>query len=320
MSDSLQWKRVCQVIAGKLGGKGILAGELGDGKPGLRVQFQIVKTVQATPNTALIKIFNLNPEHEQQIHDEYDDVSLNAGYEDAVRLIFRGNIRHVFRYRDHADRITEIDAADGDRDYRHAVVNVTLAAGTSNQQLIDKAAGSFASTTKGYIGIPDTKRLRGRVISGMTREVLHDLAQQHGANWSIQDGQLVMVSADDVLPGQAIVINASTGMLGAPEISDKGIKVKCMLNPQLKVNGKVQLNNADIMLKQKQVHASGSSTRRSKRNTNLPQLDKDGIYKIIRVEHKGDTRGNDWYSELICIGLSQPIPKEGYALSSTELD
>lgn len=30
----------------------------------------------------------------------------------------------------------------------------------------------------------------------------------------------------------------------------------------------------------------------------LPRLDRDGLYKIVRVVHVGDTRGNEWYSEI----------------------
>lgn len=296
-----------------------MVGDLGNDKPGLRVQLDIVKTVEPTPNSALIKIFNLTREHEAQIKDEYEDLVVRAGYADAVKVLFRGNIRHVFRYRDGNDRITEIDAADGDKDYRNAVLNVTLAAGTTNQQLIDKAVASFTGgTTKGYIGIKDTKRLRGRTISGLTRDVLHDLATEHGAHWSIQDAQLTMVGADAVAPGTAIAINAKTGMLNAPEVNDKGIKVKCLLNPQLQVNGAIQLDNQDIMMKQQHSRSLSSNTGKTpKTDTGPVKLDPDGIYKIIRVEHKGDTRGNDWYSELCCVGLSQPIPVTNYGLSES---
>src|ERR1700740_436875 len=109
-NSTRQWKRIAQVVIGK-GGKGISISDA-------RIQFDVAKTVQPAPNTGIIRIFNLSPDNENKIKTEYDDVLLNAGYEGSVKLIFRGNIKHVYRYRDGNDFITEIEAADGDKDFR----------------------------------------------------------------------------------------------------------------------------------------------------------------------------------------------------------
>jgi hypothetical protein len=301
MSDSVrQWKRHAQVVIGKAG-SGLLV-------ENLRVHFEVSKTVESAPNVAVIKIFNLSPINEAKIKNEFDEVLLNAGYEGALRLVFRGNIKHVYRYRDKSDYITEIEAGDGDNDFRSATMNETLAAGTTNAQLVNRAVGSFKTmggTTKGAVQINDRARLRGKVISGNTRDVLHDVARESGANWSIQDGQLVIVKANGVLPDEAIVITADTGMLGAPEINDKGIAVKCLLNPQLRVNGAIKLDNNGIKAKRQKAQALGKKQEDQKEPV---RLDPDGIYKVLKITHKGDTRGQDWVSEIECIGLDQPIP------------
>ncbi len=311
MSDSVrQWKRHAQVVIGKAG-NGLLV-------ENLRIQFEVAKTIEAAPNIAIIRIFNLHPDNEAKIKREFDEVLLNAGYEGAMRLVFRGNIKHVYRYRDKNDYVTEIEAGDGDRDFGAAVMNETLAAGTTTGQLVERAAGSFrgvGGTGMGHVQVNDRARLRGKVISGNTRDVLNDVARESGANWSIQDGQLVIVSANDVLPGQAIVIRADTGMLGAPEINDKGIAVKCLMNPLLRVNGAIRLDNNGIKAKRQQAQALAS--KREKRETNTPlgrenpalvRLDPDGIYKVLKLTHKGDNMGQDWITEIECIGLDQPIP------------
>ncbi len=311
MSDSVrQWKRKVQVVIGKAG-SGLMI-------ENLRVQFEVAKTIEAAPNIAVIRIFNLHPDNEAKIKNEFDEVLLNAGYEGAMRLVFRGNIKHVYRYREKNDYITEIEAGDGDKDFAKAVMNETLAAGTTTAQLVDRAVGSFkgvGGTGKGHVQVNDRARLRGKVISGNTRDVLNDVARESGANWSIQDGQLVIVSTNDVMPGQAIVIRADTGMLGAPEINDKGIAVKCLLNPQLRVNGAIKLDNNGIKAKRQQAQAL--ATKREKQETNAPlgrenealvRLDPDGIYKVLKLTHKGDNRGQEWVTEIECIGLDQPIP------------
>lgn len=294
-----QWKRVARVEVG-----GATAGLVIDK---LRVQFDILKTIDKNPNTCVIRIFNLHPSNEQKIKNEFDKVSIYAGYEQAVPLIFRGNIKYVHRFRDKNDYITEIEAGDGDKDFRQAVMNETMAAGTTMEQIVDRAIGTFkglGDTIKGFVQLPSHGHTRGKVLSGNTRDILDNVSRDANANWSIQDGQLDIVRANAVLPNETIVISADTGMLNAPEVNDKGIAVKCLLNPHLRVNGTIKLDNNRIRkLRQKKVSLT---------QTNAPKepvrLDPDGIYKVLQVTHKGDNRGADWTSDVECIGLDQPIP------------
>jgi hypothetical protein len=296
-----QWKRVAEVTIGKAG-KGLLVTDL-------RIQFEVTKTVDSTPNAAIIKIFNLAPSNEAQIKNVYDEVVLRAGYVGAVQQVFRGNIKHVYRYREANDYITEIEAGDGEKDYKLATMNETLAAGTTSAQIVDRAVASFGGigdTKKGVIQTGASGRVRGKVVSGNTRNVLDDVAKDSGANWSIQDGQLTIVKTAGVLPGEAIVITTDTGMLNAPEINERGIAVTCLLNPLLQVNGRIKLDNAGIKAKRQKALALGKKLEAQKAPV---RLDPDGIYKVIKLTHKGDTRGNDWKSETECVGLVEPIPE-----------
>jgi len=314
--SSLQWKRSAQVVIGK-SGTGLLV-------ENLRIQFEVAKSATPAPNTAIIKIYNLSPDNEAKIKQEYDEILLNAGYVDSMQMAFRGNIKHVYNYREGNDRIVEIEAADGDKDYRTAVINETLAAGTTQQQLIDRCVGTFTGgTKKGYVE-PQSKTLqRGRVVSGNTRSVLDSAARDAGCNWSIQDGQLVMVGVQKMLPNTAIVIRADTGMLGAPEINEKGITVKCLMNTKILPNCAVQLDNNGIKAKRRKAEKLQKPSKRPQASiaggiqsddeyieddpTQLTgqtvRLSNDGIYKVIKLTHKGDTRGPDWVTESLTIAL-----------------
>jgi hypothetical protein len=293
-----QWIRKAEVVIGK-GGTGLLVNQL-------KVDFEVKKTLQPSPNTALIKIYNLNPNNENLIKNEFDEVILNAGYENNVRIVFRGNIKHVFKYKDKTDYVTEIEAADGDDDYRNSYLNLTLSAGTTRQHVIDQAVASFSTTTLGYVDVPEYTHIRGAVLSGNTRHVLDAIARDAGANWSIQDGQLTIVKTDGYLPNTAIVVNSNTGMLDAPEVNDKGIGVRCLMNPQIAINGKIQLNNNDIRIRERKVSILSSAA--DKKPKSPVRLDPDGIYKVIQLVHRGSNRGNDWVTEMRCLALGAPIP------------
>lgn len=298
---SLQYLRRAQIIIGS-NGQGISVTDL-------RIEFKITKTLTPAPNEAVIKIYNLSQANQNLIQKTFKEVLINAGYKDSMRLIFRGNIKRVFHYRKGNDYITEIEAGDGDHDYRHAFMNLTLSAGTTDAQLLTAAVQSFSSTIMGTIGIDTTKqRSRGRAIFGSTRHILNTVARASNANWSIQDGALTIIGASAVSPTEAIVLNSETGLLSAPTLSDKGIEVKALLNPQFTVNGTLKLDNNNIRLK---VHAAKEPKQNATAKPKAPiRLDPDGLYKIIRFDHDGDTRGPKWITDIICIGVGQPIPQE----------
>jgi hypothetical protein len=93
-------------------------------------------------------------------------------------------------------------------------------------------------------------------------------------------------------------------MVGAPEISDKGVQAKCLLNPQLRPNGAVWLNNNDIKIKVLQQSVSAPKQKAK----GLVRLAPDGIYKAYKLRHEGDTRGGEWYTTADCIRIGDAIP------------
>lgn len=307
MSDSvLQWKRVCQVDIGRASG-----GEHLRVDQDFKITFEVTKTVRHVPNTALIRIYNLSQELENLIKGEFDDVVINAGYQGDVRLLFRGNIRHTSAYPDGVDRILEIDAADGDKDYNEAFVNTTLGPGATTSHMVDALVRSFKSTKKGHVQVAEKTFIRGRVLFGDVRDHLTDLERANDANWSIQDGYVQIVPGDAYLPTEAILLTSTTGLLEAPAVDDKGIKTKCLLNPRIGANGKVQIDNNDIKLtikKQRDSKPGAHKKSPKKQQAELARLDPDGVYKTYKLTHKGDTRGTDWYTEGCHVGLEKAIP------------
>lgn len=301
-----QYRRECTIL-------------LGDSSKGqalaitqaLRIKFEITKTIGRTPNTCLLSIYNLTPAHEAQVKGEFDEVIVNAGYAGASLLIFAGSIRHTSAYRDKNDHILEIDAADGDADLRNTIVNTAFAAGSTASEELDHVIKKFKKTAKGHVMVADTRRIRGKVVSGLAGKVFDRIAHDNDAHWSIQDGELMMVPVTATLPTEAIVLRSDTGLLGAPEVDDKGIKATCLLNPALRVNGKVHIDNADLKLKiQKELETKPGHTKvkTRKHRGDLARVDPAGIYKVYKIEHEGDTRSGDWKSTVYCVGLDAAIP------------
>ncbi len=274
----------------------------------LRCKFVVKRSDTMTPNVADIRVYNLEEKTALRIRNEFKTVILQAGYESNYGVIFQGNIKQVIMGRESAtDTYIDIVAGDGDRAYNFAIVNTTIASGGNQGDQVQAAIG--AMVPKGVVGghlgdFPSEQLPRGKVMYGNARNYLRDAAQTSDKAWSIQDEKVTFVSKKSYLPGERVVLTSKTGMIGTPQQTNEGVNVKCLLNPMIKIAGRVEINNASI--------------ERLKINLSVPlspmnipaPLTADGVYYVLVAEHQGDTRGVEWYTSLICLNVdvtSNPI-------------
>jgi len=271
-----------------------------------RFRFEVRAADNETPNTAVIRVFNLSQTTAKSIIAEYDTVTLNAGYQFGnFGAIFQGDIKQFRRGRErNVDNYLDILAADGDEAYNFGVVNKSFAAGASDDQLLstlldsmglkkDASVDQIMASTGGVI------HPRGKVLFGMARLYMGDVAKNAQSRWSIQNGKVTLVPFTGYLPGEAVVINTASGMIGTPEQTDSGISVRCYLNPLIKIGRRIHIDNKDI----NQAVVRQQSFPKYKSQFYPANLANDGIYRVLAAEHVGDTRANDWYTELICLNV-----------------
>lgn len=289
-----QFGRVCTLLVSNALGQAI-------DLSALQIKFSVKKSGVMTPNTADIYVYNLDETTASLIKKEFTKVILQAGYVGNYGVIFKGNIKWATNGRkDNTTTFLNILAGDGDQAYNFAIVNKTLAAGSSPMDQFNAAQASLSKqgVNQTYVGaLPQTRLPRGKVLYGTTRDYLRDLANTHGFAWSIQDGGTVFISQGTYLPGDAVVITTKTGMVGTPTQTIEGIMAKTLMNPKLKCHGRVHIDNASIAAYKLNINEPGSPA-----NTPVP-LSNDGFYYILVAEHSGDTRGTEWYTNLQTLAI-----------------
>lgn len=272
----------------------------------LRFSFAVRRGDNETPNSADIRVFNISPKASQTIQKEFTRVVLQAGYEGNFGVIFDGQIKQVRRGRaSQTDTYLDITAADGDRAYNYSVMAVSLAAGSSGKlnqvQEVLKALAAYG-VYQGYLPDLDNSNLpRGKVMFGMTRDELRTMAKNALTNWSIQNGKLQMVPESAYLPGEVPVITSETGLVGLPEQMQNGIGLKVLLNPSIKIGQAIKIDNESLQKYRFSLALGSNLSNELVKSQN--KVNNDGLYYVMVADHYGDTRGNDWYSELTCLAI-----------------
>jgi len=272
----------------------------------LRVVFNIKKTDAQTPNTAEVRVYNLNETTSRRIRSEFAKITIQAGYDSNYGVIFSGNIKQVKYGRDNGvDSFVDISAGDGDEAYNYAIISTTLASGAKQSDQVEASAKSMSGNGigTGFVDNMGGQSLpRGKVMYGMARDYLRQSTQSTDATWSIQDGRLQIVKRSGLLPSQAVVLNSKSGLIGTPEQTGNGIKARCLLNPLLRIGGRVMLDDELVSL------AMIQDTERNNPANSAPSKNGDGMYRLLAVEHLGDSLGNDWYSDITCLSVDTSAP------------
>jgi hypothetical protein len=245
----------------------------------LRVKFSIEHTHDKKPNRANISVYNLNPTHRNQVlAGKYKKIALSVGYGtlDAVRLLYSGQISKPRVERDDLDFVLSMQCDDGATDYRNSVMNVTLAAGSTHSDVVNQCIQTMPNVSPGVVGIDnDVTLTRGRTCYGMTRQTLSQVSDHHDADWSVQNGRLIILKSDYCQPGEAVLLNQDSGMINSPKATDNGLEVSCLLRPEIEVGGLIRIDSIVD--------------------------DYDGDYKVVAIRSSGDTHGDDWTSQITAV-------------------
>jgi hypothetical protein len=257
---------------------------------GLRVRFKAKKTASADPSALDLSIYNLSASTRAKLSaSARPPVVLMAGYRDAAGLIFAGPARTIDHVCEGADWMTHILCGDGEQAYA-GFSSFSFKAGTKKGDVLArwtddlKALGVDVADAQAAIrmgGIAGLKEYftQGFAAHGRTMKEGDRLLASIAAEYSIQDGRLVITEVAKPSAEPAVLLSPATGLLGSP---DRGapekvggettpvalLKAKALLNGELRPMRALRLETASI----------------------------SGDYRVESVEHAGDSHGAEWSS------------------------
>lgn len=252
----------------------------------LRVSFEVKRTINKYPDPATITIYNLAAATRASF-SRGDEVRLVAGYTDNASLLYSGQLQDMVVARDGPDWATTITVRDGDNAWR-TQVNTNFATSAPLQLAVQRMASAMGlQVLPASLPVLAGKSVRaGSVHVGNGHDALSRLLTPWSLRWCIQDGALVVLPSDGVTNQQAILLTPQTGLIGSPEpMTDrpakrfkktkqlqtktgKRLRLTSLLQPNLRPGAPVVLEAAQYV----------------------------GTYRVDSAIHRGDSRGQDWYS------------------------
>lgn len=271
----------------------------------LRCTFEIIKSAYFEANQSLITIYNLNPENENKLIKSGQRIIIEAGYNgDQYGKIFEGNVIQPLRSKENGvDYKLTLISMDSDRYVTYGLVGVSLVAQQSARDAVTacitksgQLTGQNYGMERGLITNQIINYPRGKVLFGSPTYYLNQIAKSMNSTYYNEDGTVNIVSPKDLASDEIFDLGPQTGLIGSPLQTEYGISCSCLLNPRLKINSLFHLDNKKI---ENYRYTPGQPVR---------PLDTEGIYRVIKLTHRGDTRGDDWTTEIEAISQAGILP------------
>jgi hypothetical protein len=259
---------------------------------GLRTQFKIEKTEQVTPSSAEITVWNLKRATRARMIQQSVPLVLMAGYGKDLGLLFNGDVAPsgIGVMRSGPDWLTTFKVADGLLSYQTDRVQISIPRNQTVQQVLTQALQQFrnlnvqqtlANLRSGATPIAGTFQqfLNGSAVSGRGLDEVQRICKSVGLRCTVVDGQLEIfpdtpTSQSGAYPGETIPdLTPQTGLIGSPEPTKNAfIKFRCLLRPEIKPLRRVRV---------------------------VWSVHPEGLYvRAAKVTHLGDTRGQEWYTDV----------------------
>lgn len=314
--DNAYYGRKWQIIISLNDGTTIDLTDSEFGEYALRAQFTVEIQGYTAITYADVTIWNLSAETDNKIGSQMGGtVIINAGYTAASAAygqIFVGEIFQILRDRDNAvDYKLTLHCVDGHGIYNNNVSAFTAAAGlTQQQQIYNVCQQAKSKISVGTItdDLNSAALPRGKTFFGEPKKYLKAIAADNNAQFYVSADAVNITKFTDtatttlnVSPANSDNVETNTDaiLIGYPQQIPYGINCTILLNPRVKMLNppmQIKINQATIR-------------EQMKRIGEVPTLlEQDGIYKVAKLTHRGDTRGNEWYTDITGIITQGMIP------------
>lgn len=210
----------------------------------LDIDFDIEKTRDQGINEGKLTLFNLKKESRDFLAQKGTIVEIKAGYvETGAKSIFTGEVELCSPERQGNDWQIKLELRDGAAICRTVKADKSFKKDTPNQDVFNYLIGLLTTApndnvtplSKGVINIASVTGTlaKGKSLRDLAYEELHTLCRSWGLELRITDFRLNIHPKNTNLLQELAVLNAKSGLIGSPEVTEDGISVECLMRDDL---------------------------------------------------------------------------------------
>lgn len=216
----------------------------------LTLQFTVNRADYCDVNGCTLQIMNLNEDVRSKLYkdwynfDKFVDMEFYAGYGDdetQLPLLYKGNVLECYSYKRGAgtDFLTDINCLTGAINMYQSYSNRVFAKGTKPLDVIKQLCADMGLPLKYY-----SKEVVDRIppltkdtsFIGKSFDVLSNFVTYNDnmtPNVRVDNGEVLILGKNDVLPLDVLVLTDESGLLGYPRRRETLIEAEMLFEPRI---------------------------------------------------------------------------------------
>jgi hypothetical protein len=242
-------------------------------KPPFTLEFDIIRNVLSSANTASFRIYNLAEKNRKKLYKDpyttalYKGLQLHAGYGAlALPTIFRGNVFQGGSVREGVNYITTLECFDAGFAFVNSETAKQFPKGTPTSTIMKEITKDLPNVSPGAVGSYPTTIPRGNSYSGNSADLLRDISN---GGFFVDLEKANILQDNEYIQGDLEIIDSDSGLLGTPRREGTLLQFDILFEPRLIIGQKIHLDSSTAS------------------NFN-------GDYKIMSIHHRGTI------SEAVC--------------------
>lgn len=255
---------------------------------------QITFTVDQTPSSrrayAEITIYGLNRKSRESVYEQFAQVTLKAGYQNAVGTIFEGNIENIEIGRQGSDTFVKLFCQAASGAFANIDISRSFGENTPQKEIIQAVAETFGLSVR-FIGDFDSlpRALKGRSIDGPSQFILDSLSRSFAFDWFALNGEMLIVKEGSGFTAPPYRYKPTNGLIGTPEITEIGVDIKVLMNPFIRPYDQYTVESETGQLTFNAIYY---------KRREFPKTNGTGTNRVLSLVHEGDFYGDTWTTTL----------------------
>ncbi|RAW93948.1 MULTISPECIES: phage protein [unclassified Photorhabdus] len=250
---------------------------------------QITFNIEGIPNNhdalGRITVYGVSAATRSRIYNEYDSVSLSAGYGDDIGVIFKGEINNFETGRDGVNTYIRFYCRSFFRKWVNAYINKSWGENTPILEIIKDVAETFGTTLEVVGDFSDLPlAIKGMTAPGVNSVTfLTELSEAFDFKYNFESTKLVVIRNKASREHVTHKISSLNGMEGIPRVYLQSLEVDIKLNHLIRPADWIE-----VYRMYDQFNFSGMYT------TPYKDLLTAGRFSVLSIAHQGDFYHDTW--------------------------
>lgn len=287
----------------------------------LQIRFNVSKSSdnKNKKNSAVVEIYNLSESRRKSLEKPYVQVQLKVGWAgEDLHTLFTGQVVNIsntkiksfLSRRNGVDVITKLNIDEMYSTLNHKIQSKVVPEGNTVRQAILTLIQDIPEISRHEMNGENLERVLpdGYPLHGSPQQNLDRISSAYDLEWQIDQGVLYVSDKFKSFmkdTSKVPLIGQMSGLIDAPEfISNRdkrqrqSVKVKNTDGEDKEVEPSKRSGAPNKDSLKLRILLNPTLTAGSYFKLDYPEL--SGYYRIDNIVHKGDFRGNEWYSEIVC--------------------